>query len=373
MPDRYIALDGITGDRPSPDRRLVLVTGGAGFIGSHTVDALLAAGCRVVVIDDFSAGRPDNLSRWGGDPRVTIVAADITEGLSAPLAGAAADIGRITHVVHLAAQTLVQKSLIDPFADIRVNYEGTLHVLEYARRFAARRVVFASSSAVYGDGVPVPTGEDAATRPLSPYGINKLASEILIRQYAAAYGVATTIFRFFNVYGPRQDPHNPYSGVISIFAGQALAGEPLTIYGDGGQTRDFIFVTDVSRILAAACLDEGGGGGAGGGPINLGTGIGTSILDLAQAIVSLARAPSRIVHAPARAGETYRSVAAIDRCIARIPLRPAVPLEEGLVATLAWMRARYVLAADSPLSPSPAPSATPSTPTPRSPSSVANP
>ena len=232
----------------------VLVTGGAGFVGSHVVDRLLAAGCRVVVLDDFSTGRRDNLARWVAHRRVEVVEADVADDLAGPLADATG----FDAVVHLAARAAAARSVEDPLGDLRVNYVGTARVLEYARRVGVNKVVFASSSAVYGNAEDLPISEHAATRPLSPYGVHKLASERLLDCYGANWGLSWTALRFFNVYGPRQHPNSPYSGVISIFARQAFAGEPLTIYGDGRQTRDFVFVADVARAIVDACAERRG-------------------------------------------------------------------------------------------------------------------
>jgi UDP-glucose 4-epimerase len=306
----------------------VLVTGGAGFIGSHTVDRLVANGCRVVVLDDFSTGRRANLARWAGDRRVEIVDADVAEDLTGPLARAAA----FDAIVHLAARASAAHSVEDPLGDLRVNYAGTARVLEYARRSGVKKVVFASSSAVYGNAVDLPISEDAATRPLSPYGVHKLASERLLDSYAANWGLSWPVFRFFNVYGPRQPPGSPYSGVISIFARQAFAGEPLTIDGDGRQTRDFVFVDDVVEALVRACLERAGEGRI----MNLGTGVETSINHLADLIVDLSGRNGARRHGPARAREIRRSVARIERIGEALRYQPRIALRDGLRKTLHW-------------------------------------
>ena len=199
---------------------LVLVTGGAGFIGSHTVDRLVAGGHRVVVVDDLRTGKRANLAQHGaltfasGSP-VELVVADLSHGLFAPLAAITAIHGPIERVIHLAAQVSVVHSLANPLLDLQVNYGGTVQVLEYARVSGVQKMVFASSAAVYGDTTVMPVREDAPCRPLSPYGVHKLASEHMMAAYAATHGLAVQPLRFFNVYGPRQDPSSPYSGVIS--------------------------------------------------------------------------------------------------------------------------------------------------------------
>jgi UDP-glucose 4-epimerase len=303
----------------------VVVTGGAGFIGSHAVDALLAGGHRVVVLDDFSSGKRENLAHHAGDARLVIVEHDVADGI----AGALAPFGDVERIVHLAAQVSVVKSVANPVFDMRVNYGGTLQVLEYARAHGVRKVVLASSAAVYGDAAPPPVDEAAPTRPVSPYGIHKLASEHALAYAAAVHGVPSTALRFFNVYGPRQDPSSPYSGVISIFSDRAKAGRPLTIFGDGQQTRDFVYVGDVVRALLAALGDGNSGLVA-----NVGTGSEITVAELARAIVELCGGRSAIEHAPARAGEILRSRARVERLRDQLGVVAQTSLVDGLRATL---------------------------------------
>ena len=315
---------------------LVLVTGGAGFIGSHTVDRLVGLSHRVVVLDNLSTGKRSNLAHHGaltfaGGSPVELVIADVSHGLFAPLAAITAAHGPIARIVHLAAQVSVVHSLANPLVDVQVNYVGTVQVLEYARATAVKKVVFASSAAVYGETETVPVTEDVPLRPLSPYGVDKLASELMLRAYASTHGVASTPLRFFNVYGPRQDPSSPYSGVISIFADRARSGRGITIFGDGQQTRDFVYVGDVARAVVTAALADGGDGT----PMNVGTGGETSVRALAETLVALAGADVAIQHAPARAGEIVRSVAAVDRLATQLDVRAEVGLRDGLAATLA--------------------------------------
>ncbi|MCC7411685.1 MAG: NAD-dependent epimerase/dehydratase family protein [Gammaproteobacteria bacterium] len=309
---------------------VVAVTGGAGFIGSHTVDRLLTAGARVIVIDDFSTGSRDNLAQWQHEPRLRVIEAGVADGVFAPLA--ASYFGPVTHVIHLAAQTSVVYSVDNPLADIRVNLGGTAHVLEYSRYNGVRKVVFASSSAVYSDDVPFPTAEDAPCAPLSPYGVNKLASESLLRYYGMLHGQRWTALRFFNVYGPRQDPGSPYSGVISIFADRAAADRPLSIYGDGEQTRDFVYVGDVARALVQSCFDDRSDGAV----INIGTGAEGTINELARLIIALSDSRSTVGHAPPRPGENRRSVADVRRARDLLGFVADTGLEDGLAHTLAW-------------------------------------
>jgi UDP-glucose 4-epimerase len=308
---------------------LVVVTGGAGFIGSHTVDRLLGAGHRVVVLDDFRTGKRANLAHHAGSDRLDVLPCDVSHGIFAALAPITARHGPVERIVHLAAQVSVVHSVQNPLVDMQVNYGGTLHVLEYARATGVKKVVFASSAAVYGEVATMPVGEDTPTRPVSPYGIDKLASEHAIDYYAAVHGVPGTALRFFNVYGPRQDPSSPYSGVISIFADRARAGRTLTIFGDGGQTRDFVYVGDVVRAIVAALGD-----GADRVVANVGTGGEITVLELARSIVELCGGRSTIEHEPPRAGEILKSRAQVDRLRDALGVVAETSLLDGLRETL---------------------------------------
>lgn len=307
----------------------IVVTGGAGFIGSHVVDALLEAGNRVVVLDNFSTGKRSNLARWANHATLHVVVCDVAHGIFAALAPITKDHGPVARIVHLAAQVSVVHSVQNPLVDMQVNYGGTLHVLEYARAHGVKKVAFASSAAVYGDVETMPVPEDAPCQPMSPYGIDKLAAEFALDYYASVHGVATSALRFFNVYGPRQDPSSPYSGVISIFADRAKAGKPLTIYGDGSQTRDFVYVGDVVRALVAAVGDGNSRTIA-----NVGMGGEISVLELATTIVELCGKRSTIVHAPARAGEILKSRARVDRLRDTFGVVAQTQLVDGLRATV---------------------------------------
>jgi UDP-glucose 4-epimerase len=308
---------------------LAVVTGGAGFIGSHTVDRLIGAGHHVVVLDDFRTGKRANLAQHAGSDRLDVVACDVSHGVFAALAPITARHGAVERIVHLAAQVSVVHSVANPLVDMQVNYGGTLHVLEYARATGVAKVVFASSAAVYGDVTEMPVGEDTPTRPVSPYGIDKLASEHALDYYAGVHGVPTTALRFFNVYGPRQDPSSPYSGVISIFADRARAGRPLTIFGDGGQTRDFVYVGDVVCAIMAALGD-----GASRVVANVGTGGEITVLELARTIAQLCGGQSAIEHAPERAGEILKSCARVDRLREALGVAAQTKLVDGLRETL---------------------------------------
>jgi UDP-glucose 4-epimerase len=308
---------------------ITLVTGGAGFIGSHVCDRLVAQGKRVVVVDDLRSGKRANLAQHLGGPSLELVVADVSEGLFAPLADLTRD-ARVERIIHLAAQVSVVASIANPLVDVAVNYRGTVQVLEYARAVGAQKVVFASSSAIYGDVAELPVREDAVPHPVSPYGCDKLASEHMLHYYSAVQRVPTTALRFFNVYGPRQDPSSPYSGVISIFATRASAGLPLTIFGDGTQTRDFVFVGDVARAVVDTALSDRGDRAV----CNIGTGKAISITDLARTIAEQCGGRSSISHAAPRAGEIAHSVAAVERAAEILGWRAETMLAEGLRATL---------------------------------------
>jgi UDP-glucose 4-epimerase len=301
-----------------------LVTGGAGFIGSHLCDLLLADGHRVRVLDDLSTGKPANL-----DPRVELLVGDV--GLPADTLAAAAGADGI---FHLAAVASVQRSNEDWAGTHRTNLTGTINVLDAARRAGGVPVVYASSAAIYGDNPKLPLREDAAPRPLSAYGADKLGCELHARVAGTVHGVPTAGFRFFNVYGPRQDPKSPYSGVISIFAARATARQPCTILGDGGQARDFVYVADV-----VAALRTGLKAASVRAPVfNVGNGHATTVLELAKLLQRLAGSPADPVFAPARAGDIRLSLSDCARLRAA-GWAPTVTLEAGLKTTLEWLRA----------------------------------
>lgn len=312
---------------------MYVVTGGAGFIGSSLVRALLAEGERVVVLDDFSSGKRSNLAGLD-DARLHIVETNVCDGLWTGMAQVDPAWGKPTAIVHLAAQVSVVASLLNPVDDARRNHCATLHVLEYARAHPGTRVVLASSAATYGDVDEVPVREEAARWPTSPYGFHKFSSELALRMYADVHGVPTAALRFFNVYGPRQDPSSPYSGVISIFMKRALEGQGLTIFGDGEQTRDFVYVEDVAAAIRRAAARD-----LAGDVFNVGTGAETSVNTLAETVVRLAGSASSIAHAPARAGEIVRSCADLSRSRETLGYAPTVSLDDGLARTLAWFSA----------------------------------
>jgi UDP-glucose 4-epimerase len=294
-----------------------VVTGGAGFIGSHLVDALLAEGHAVRVVDDLSTGKRENL-----DPRATLVQADICDMqvLRAALEGAAG-------CFHLAAVASVQRANEDWVGTHRVNQTGSVAVLE-ACRPARLPVVYASSAAVYGDTGGAVADEGLICRPQTAYGADKLGSELHAAVGWGVHGVPSFGLRFFNVYGPRQDPASPYSGVISIFAARIARGEPVTLHGDGGQTRDFVYVADVVAHLRAGMRMLAQQPGA--WVSNVCTGAETSVLGLAEILGRVFGGGAAIVRGPARAGDIRRSVGAPERAMALLGLRAGVALEDGL-------------------------------------------
>jgi UDP-glucose 4-epimerase len=311
----------------------ILVTGGAGFIGSHLVERLLADGHAVTVFDDLSTGSRENLrDAFAMAPdRLALVEGDVRR----PLGGQVPDgsLGPVRRVVHLAAQVSVPASVRDPMGDRAVNLDGGFHVLDFARAVGAEKVVLASSAAAYGD-VALPACEDARPEPQSPYGAHKLGVEHYARQTAALYGVKTVNLRFFNIFGPRQSPQSGYAGVISIFIGRAVAGEPLTLFGDGAQTRDFVWVGDVVRTIVAALRGGPGAGEA----VNVGTGRAVSLLALTEAVLAATGTRVPVVHAAARPGDILHSRADTRRLAATLGLRLEAPLVDGLARTARWMQ-----------------------------------
>lgn len=298
---------------------LYLVTGGAGFIGSHLVEALVNNGARVRVLDDFSTGRRENLAGVAG--RIELIEGDVSDPSVARQAVTGCD-----YLLHLAAVASVQASLEDPQHVHRVNAGGTLNVLEAARQSRTRRVVLASTTALYGDHSALPLREELEPRPLSPYAASKTAGEAYCSAFHASYGLPTVALRFFNVYGPRQDPSNPYSGVISIFANLMSQGKRPTIYGDGEQTRDFVYVADVVRAILLACEREE----AVGGVFNVAGGFQTSILHLAAALNQVLGTDLAPIFAPARAGEVRFSQGDASRAQEVLGWKARVSLREGL-------------------------------------------
>jgi nucleoside-diphosphate-sugar epimerase len=318
-----------------------LVTGGAGFIGSHLAHALVARGDRVRVLDDLSAGREENLAGLAVGPHGSGAAVELLVGsITDPEACRRACEG-VEGVFHEAAQVSVPRSLEDPVRSYDVNVTGTLLLLEAARSRGATRFVFASSSAVYGDSGTSPKVEDQRPEPRSPYASGKLAGEGLMQVWGTCYGLRTVALRYFNVYGPRQADDSPYTGVIALFARAFCEGSRPTIYGDGGQTRDFTFVEDVvGANLAAMGADLPPGV-----VINVGRGESITIRALHDALAEMFDVEQDPQHAPERAGDVRHSLASIERARSLLGWSPHVGWREGLRATAHWYRARHAAAA----------------------------
>jgi UDP-glucose 4-epimerase len=297
-----------------------VVTGGAGFIGSTLVDALLVRGDEVHVVDDLSSGTHEQVS---DEAKLHVL--DIRESL----ADAFADV-RPEVVFHLAAQVDVRVSVADPVLDATTNVLGTVNVLELAQQHDAQVVFASTGGAIYGELDGRPAHEDDERQPLSPYGTSKLASEEYLATWNRLHGTRHVALRLGNVYGPRQDPHGE-AGVVAIFLSRIAGGQPATIFGDGGQTRDYVFVGDVVRAFVAAV-------GADGRVFNVGTGIETSVLELWQACIEAAGVDAEVVHDPARLGELRRSCLDPARAERELGWRPEVPLREGLRRTWEWIQ-----------------------------------
>ena len=297
----------------------ILVTGGAGFIGSHLVDALLAAGHGVRVLDNLSMGKRSNLPL--DNPRLHFIEGDVADAAQVEQA-----VAGCSGVVHLAAVASVQASVDDPVATHQSNFIGTLNVCEAMRRHGVRRVLYASSAAIYGNnGEGQAIDEDTTKAPLTPYAVDKLASEHYLDFYRRQHGLEPAIFRFFNIFGPRQDPSSPYSGVISIFTLRAQQGQPINVFGDGEQTRDFFYVADLIELLLQALF-----GRVVEQPVNVGWNQAVSLKQLLAEIGGLCGGLPAVTHLPARAGDIRHSRADNQRLQANYRLPAQTPLREGL-------------------------------------------
>ena len=303
----------------------VLMTGGAGFIGSHLVDALVARGDTVRVLDNFSTGRRENLVAV--QDQIELVEGDLRD----PDAVAQA-VNGVDLVFHQGALPSVPRSVADPLTSHEVNSTGTLRLLLAARDAGVRRVVVASSSSVYGDTPTLPKVEMMATSPRSPYAISKLASEQYAGSFAQLFDLETVALRYFNVFGPRQDPYSSYAGVIPRFCLAAWRGAPCLIYGDGQQSRDFTFVADVvqANLLAAAAPE------ASGHTFNIAYGAQTTLLDVVAILRELTGQALEVRHEAPRAGDVRHSLAAIGKAQELLGYQPQVRFAEGLERTLGW-------------------------------------
>ena len=306
----------------------VLVTGGAGFIGSHLVSALLERGDQVVVLDNFSTGRRSNLADLAAD-------VELVEGDLRSYERVHAAMGGVELVFHQGALPSVPRSVQDPLTTNEVNVGGTLNVLLAARDEGVRRVVFASSSSVYGDVDGFPRKETQRPQPLSPYGVAKLAAESYCRAFWQVYGLETVALRYFNVFGPRQDPQSQYAAVVPRFIARLLNGEPPVIYGDGNQSRDFTYVGNVvaGNLLAASTPDVAGQ------VLNVATGSSRTVNELSAAIQEILGVEIQPIYEPARLGDVEHSAGDISRATRLLGYEPAHSVEEGLTAAIEALRA----------------------------------
>jgi UDP-glucose 4-epimerase len=305
-----------------------LVTGGAGFIGSHLVEELLRMGASVRVLDNFSSGKRENLEAFHGD--LEILEGDLRDGEAIKAA-----IRDVELVFHLAAFISVPQSMVEPEECFAVNVAGTVKLLEAARRAGVHKIVLSSSTAVYGNPDKFPTDEEAPQRPLSPYALSKQVNELYARLYTQTFNLPVTALRYFNVYGPRQRPDSDYAAAISIFTRRLVNGEPITIFGDGKQSRDFIFVKDVVRANLRASESDSAGE-----VFNVCTGCETSLLDLLETLSEVfPRQPEVRFEAP-RPGDIYRSKGDPEKAAAILGFRASTSLTSGLAQTIQWMKSK---------------------------------
>lgn len=306
-----------------------VVTGGAGFIGSNLVHALVGAGHEVRVVDDFSTGKRANLD--GLENTVHLFEGSICDKALVTDAMKGAD-----YCLHQAALASVPRSVEDPLESNRINVDGTLSVLLAARDGGVKRTVFASSSSVYGNNDTLPVSEDLPVAPISPYGVSKAADELYARTFADLYDMEIVALRYFNVFGPRQDPKSQYAAVIPLFITRMLQGESPLIHGDGEQSRDFSFVENIVAANLLACEAEGKIAGV----YNLACGASTSILNLVESLNNILGTNIKPEHGPAREGDIRHSWADISRAEEAFGFSPHVGVEEGLQQTVAWYQAK---------------------------------
>jgi nucleoside-diphosphate-sugar epimerase len=309
-----------------------LVTGGAGFIGSHIAERLLEEGERVRVLDNFSTGHRENLvplaARFGDR-------FEVHEGDVAELEDCRRAVRDVRYVVHEAALASVPRSLVDPDSSHRANATGTLHLLLAAREAGVERVVYAGSSSVYGESKKLPKDESIYPQPLSPYALTKLIGEEYLRLFTLHYGLSTVTLRYFNVFGPRQDPDSPYAAVIPIFVSLLAKGARPTVHGDGLQSRDFTYITNVVDANLAACRTPGASG-----VYNIACGARTTLLELLESIQTILGTSIPPIHTDPRPGDVRHSEADISRARRELGFTPRVSLAEGLAPTVAFFRQR---------------------------------
>jgi nucleoside-diphosphate-sugar epimerase len=307
-----------------------LVTGGAGFIGSHLAEELVRRGEQVRVVDNLSTGKRENLAHL---PHV-----EFLEGDLADLEVARRAVKGVDYVLHQAAIPSVPRSVLDPISSNRANVDASLNVLVAARDAGVKRVVYAGSSSAYGNAPTLPKVETMPPAPLSPYALQKLVAEQYCQLFTRLYGLQTVTIRYFNVFGPRQDPSSPYSGVISLFISALCDGRPPTIYGDGGQTRDFTYVANVVDGVLRACHAEG----ASGEVINVATGGRVSLLELFESVRALVGGQVEPLFQETRAGDVRDSQADIGKARRLLGYEPIVSFEDGLKNTVEWYRTTQV-------------------------------
>ena len=303
-----------------------LVTGGAGFIGSHIVEELLRRGDDVRVLDNFSSGKRENLEALPGE--LEILEGDLRDAETVKAA-----VRDVEVILHLAAFISVPQSMTDPETCFAVNVGGTVNLLEAARQAGTRKVVISSSTAVYGNTTVFPTTEETPLQPLSPYAVSKQVNELYASLYTRILGLPVTALRYFNVYGPRQRPDSNYAAVIPIFVRSLVAGQTITIYGDGKQSRDFIFVKDVVRANLLAAEAE-----AVGGVFNICTGHETSLVDLLEELSELSPTTPQVRFDTPRTGDIYRSAGCPDKATKMLGFKARTTIAEGLKQTIEWMK-----------------------------------
>ena len=303
-----------------------LVTGGAGFIGSHLAEELIRRGHRVRVVDSLITGKRQNLRHL---PEVEFIEGDIAD-----FAACVRAVDGIDYVLHQAAIPSVPRSVKDPITSNRANIDGSINILVAARDAGVKRLVYAGSSSAYGDTPTLPKREDMPTKPLSPYALQKLVAEQYCQMFTRLYGFETVTIRYFNVFGPRQDPGSPYSGVISLFSTALLEGRRPTIYGDGEQTRDFTYVANVVDGVLRACEAPH----AAGEVINVATGGRISLNELLETMNRIVGTAVKPLYAETRVGDVRDSQADISKAKALLGYVPLIALEEGLRRTLEWCR-----------------------------------
>jgi nucleoside-diphosphate-sugar epimerase len=311
-----------------------VVTGGAGFIGSNTVDELVRRDHGVVVLDDLSSGKEENLAEVRN--KITFIRGSITDLETVQKAMQQAD-----YVIHLAARTSVPRSVKDPLETNRINVEGTLNVLVAARDNKVKRVVFAASSSAYGETRTLPKVETMQPVPISPYGVSKYVGELYAYAFGKCYGLENVCLRYFNIFGPRQDPDSPYSGVLSRFATAFLEGEEPTVFGDGEQTRDFTFVTNAVQANLLACEAPG----ASGKVFNVGTGGRVSLNQTLELLRGISGKKLQAKYEPPRDGDIRDSQADIAKTRQVLGYEPTVMFDEGLEKTFDWYRTHHAKSA----------------------------